>query len=54
MQVTRFLKINMKLNYNTHDLRHTKITDLANSGMPVTTIQRFVGHANSSTTMRYI
>ena len=42
------------MNHSSHDFRHTKITELANSGVPTKTIQSYVGHSNSITTMRYI
>ncbi len=35
--------------HSPHDLRHTFITDMVNSGESITTIQSFTGHANATT-----
>lgn len=37
-----------------HVLRHTCITHLVNSGVPIPIVQKWVGHANSKTTEGYI
>jgi integrase len=37
-----------------HDLRHGFISVLANSGTPLPVVQRLAGHADLSTTARYI
>ena len=36
-----------------HDLRHTFATDLLNAGVPITTLQELMGHANLIITQRY-
>jgi site-specific recombinase XerD len=36
-----------------HDLRHTFATQLAASGVPLRTIQEFLGHADLKTTQIY-
>ena len=36
-----------------HRLRHTLATRLINAGMPVTTLQKLLGHADLNTTQRY-
>lgn len=54
LRLNRYLKETLGLNHSSHDFRHTKITELANSGMATKTIQTYVGHTNSLTTMRYI
>jgi integrase len=36
-----------------HDLRHTFATQLAASGLPMRTIQEFLGHADAKTTQIY-
>ncbi len=42
------------LNFRFHDLRHTVGTRLALKNKPVTAIQKFLGHTDIKTTMRYI
>jgi integrase len=51
-KVNRYLK--PYDSHTSHDFRHTRITELAVSGLSVKTMQVLVGHANPSTTMRYI
>lgn len=41
-------------NITFHSLRHTAITEWANSGIPITTVQRIAGHADVKTTMGYV
>jgi site-specific recombinase XerD len=43
----------IKLEVSTHRLRHTLATRLLNQGMPVTSIQRLLGHDRLDTTMIY-
>lgn len=39
--------------YTIHDHRHTAAVQLARAGMPLSLLQRQLGHANISQTMRY-
>lgn len=39
---------------HTHRFRHTKLTRLAELGLPIHVLQRYAGHATPSMTMRYI
>jgi len=52
VKVNRYLK--PYDSHTSHDFRHTRITELANSGMSVKSLQIHVGHASTSTTLRYI
>lgn len=50
-------KINMILDefgYTSHDMRHTRLTDLSNEGMDLVTLQNFAGHADPKTTSKYV
>jgi hypothetical protein len=38
----------------THQFRHTRLTDLAMRGVPITVLQRFAGHASAEMTSHYI
>jgi integrase len=40
--------------HHTHRFRHTKLTRLAELGLPIHVIQRYAGHATPSMSMRYI
>jgi len=40
--------------HHTHCFRHTKLTRLAELGLPIHVIQRYAGHATPSMSMRYI
>ena len=53
-KINRYLQDVLGLDHSSHDFRHTKITELANSGLPTKTIQSYVGHSSSVTTTRYI
>ncbi len=37
----------------THRMRHTKATDLLNSGVPIHVVQRYMGHVSPEMTMHY-
>ena len=39
---------------HTHRFRHTKLTRLAELGMPVHVLQRYAGHANPTMSMHYV
>ncbi|MFD7846800.1 tyrosine-type recombinase/integrase [Nocardia sp. NPDC059764] len=39
---------------NTHRFRHTRITRLAELGLPVHVLQRYAGHANPTMSMHYV
>ena len=43
----------MRLNH-THRFRHTKLTRLAELGLPVHVLQRYAGHANPTMSMHYV
>lgn len=47
-----FKSINMDI--DSHDFRHTKITELAEAGLPISEVQSYVGHSDAKTTLRYI
>lgn len=40
--------------YTSHSFRHTKITELADAGLPTKTMQLYVGHSDAATTLKYI
>jgi integrase len=42
-----------QFNLTPHDLRHTFITDLIESGTPLPVVQKLAGHRSIGTTMRY-
>ena len=52
-RINRYL-VKLGFKYTSHDFRHTKITELANAGLPTKSMQMYVGHKNPATTMRYI
>ncbi|MFZ2804715.1 MAG: tyrosine-type recombinase/integrase, partial [Patescibacteria group bacterium] len=37
-----------------HTLRHTFAADLVAAGVPLTSVQKLLGHASITTTMRYV
>ena len=39
---------------HTHRFRHTKLTKLAEMGVPIPVLQRYAGHATPTMTMRYV
>ncbi|MGI8312824.1 tyrosine-type recombinase/integrase [Saccharopolyspora hattusasensis] len=39
---------------HTHRFRHTKLTRLAELGLPIHVLQRYAGHATPSMSMHYI
>ena len=39
---------------HTHRFRHTRLTRLAELGLPVHVLQRYAGHASPTMTMHYI
>jgi site-specific recombinase XerD len=43
----------LPLTYRVHDLRHTYATLLLNAGMPITTLQKLLGHDRIATTLLY-
>jgi integrase len=43
-----------QLEVTSHDFRHTKITDLVNSGMTTERVQKYVGHTKITTTLAYV
>jgi integrase len=43
-----------KINLHWHDLRHEALSRLADDGVPVHELQMLAGHANITTTQRYI
>ena len=44
----------LKVPVSSHDFRHTKITELAESGMQIAKIQKHVGHKSATTTLKYV
>jgi len=52
-RLNRYLK-SLDFNYTSHDFRHTKVSELAASGLHTKAVQMYVGHADAATTMRYI
>lgn len=44
----------MGLDIDSHDFRHTKITELVEAGMPLTEVQSYVGHTDAKTTLGYV
>ncbi len=43
-----------KINLHWHDLRHEALSRLADDGVPVHELQMLAGHANITTTQRYM
>ncbi len=43
----------LSLSYRVHDLRHTYATLLLNAGIPITTLQKLLGHDRIATTLIY-
>jgi len=43
-----------QINLHWHDLRHEALSRLADDGVPVHELQMLAGHANSTTTQRYM
>jgi site-specific recombinase XerD len=43
-----------KINLHWHDLRHEALSRLADEGVPVHELQLLAGHANITTTQRYM
>jgi len=43
-----------KINLHWHDLRHEALSRLADEGVPVHELQMLAGHANITTTQRYM
>lgn len=43
----------LPLTYRVHDLRHTYATLLLNAGIPITTLQKLLGHDRMATTLLY-
>ncbi|WPC40943.1 tyrosine-type recombinase/integrase [Clostridium sp. JS66] len=52
-EVFDVVKKKMEISFNFHDLRHTYITHLAESGMDASIIQIIAGHAHITTTQQY-
>lgn len=40
-------------NFRFHDLRHTAVTGMVDSGIDMVVIKEILGHSNIQTTMRY-
>lgn len=40
--------------HSSHDLRHTRLTDLSNEGMSLVMLQNFAGHSDPKTTSKYV
>ena len=47
-------KILHDFDHTSHDLRHTRLTDLSNAGMDLVTLQNFAGHSDPKTTSKYV
>ncbi|CDW82327.1 integrase family protein [Stylonychia lemnae] len=50
----KLFKRKLKIEVQSHDFRHSRITDLFKQNMSVNAIQKYVGHLQSTTTLRYI
>lgn len=49
-----FGKIFRDYDHSSHDLRHTRLTDLSKSGMSLVELQNFAAHSDPKTTSKYI
>lgn len=51
--IQKFFKKCGVLNHSAHDMRHTYITNLIESGAPLSVVKELAGHSDIKMTMRY-